>query len=178
MTKLLHTNVGDIMKYDKLMPLHDPEYGVSLGQLVRNKNWMVTESNQYWTGYSIHICHKAPIKKNNWCYDEILNTIFKTDGKSDLEYINKSKHILKVLASNQEDMKEQIYYYPDGHIIGGLNSYNVIYNIPDMFILHFINEYNKGNQLKYVNVDFRHLGGTGSKYVPKFNTKNDIILDF
>lgn len=57
----------------------------------------------------------------------------------------------------------------------GSNMGITIPKLPNSFIKYFVDEHNKGNTVTETMVEYRHLGGTGSGYVPKINEKDNTI---
>lgn len=106
--------------------------------------------------------------KNGDYFIDLLNTVRQFNDKTE-QSINDKKIVITTDTS--------LYRLEDCPVRGGCS--NVKYELPQPtkeFIDLFISEYNQGNIIKVVEVEYRHLGGTGSGYVLKANPDNTINI--
>jgi len=110
------------------------------------------QNDAYTENQHLYILSDEEIKEGDYAIDltedlGLKNDIFKVD-KATLKFAN--QECKKIIATTDDSLSEQIMYYPDGTIIGNVESYKILLQIPQYFIEHFINEYNKGNVLSKV----------------------------
>mgnify|MGYP003508399504 CR=1 FL=1 len=100
------------------------------------------------------------IKEGDWVYNHILNDVvqIKTSHiQNPINFfteINKLKHAKKIIATTDESLFEQIFYHPDGAIIGGIESYKLLPRPSQSFIERFIEKYNVGTPITHVMVEY------------------------
>jgi hypothetical protein len=114
------------------------------GQLAINKfpNSPLYYGN-IWETQHLYFLSDDEIKQNDFCYDKVLNLVFQTDKFTDLKYANKNHLIKKVIATTDKLLC--------------FNSGRVGYNIPSpnkKFIEHYVEQYNKGNVIDFVKVEY------------------------
>ena len=136
------------------------------GQLVINKEvsnelfiaWIDAQRS---LGYHLYILSDEEIKEGDWFYftnDNGENYYIHQCVKSSLNSILKNKSAKKIIATNDKSLTIDII--PSGFKSGvGALSHKQNINlpkIPQSFIEHFISEYNKGNIITEVMVEYEN----------------------
>ena len=52
----------------------------------------------------IYITSDEEIKEGDWCYDKVLNIVFKTDKHTNFAYINLTNNVLKIILTTDQDL--------------------------------------------------------------------------
>jgi hypothetical protein len=60
------------------------------------------EQNMQWQ--NIFITNNEVIKEGDWCYDKVLNFVFKTDNHTDFKYANQTDNVLKIILTTDQDL--------------------------------------------------------------------------
>jgi hypothetical protein len=106
-------------------------------------------NSKYWENQHFYILSDYHPEIGDWCYG--MDGIFQYKGEVNIPDIELPK---KIIATTDRDLDEQVMYYPDGTVIGGINSYKQIPQIPQQFIEHYIEQYNNGNVIDKVLVEY------------------------
>lgn len=89
------------------------------------------------------------IKEGDCIYNIINNSIvINWGGHGSME------HWKKIIATTDESLFEQIFYHPDGAIIGGIESYKLLPRPSQSFIERFMEKYNVGTPITHVMVEY------------------------
>lgn len=124
-----------------------------IGKFVDTNQLIVRNDNDIPRGVPHHLYFLSDeeIKKGDWYYDfhnqEVCQSNF---TKLPLEFGN----CKKIIVTTDRSLSEQIMYYPDGAIIGDIESYKLLPQPSTSFIEHFVEEYNKGNIITEVEVEY------------------------
>lgn len=62
-----------------------------------------------WLPYHLYQISKENLKVNDWCYDSLLGIVFQLDDTSNMEYVNKSEYIYKVIATTDRYISPKIH---------------------------------------------------------------------
>ena len=122
------------------------------------------------------------IKEGDWVYNHILNDVvqIKTSHiQNPINFfteINKLKHAKKIIATTDESLFEQIFYHPDGAIIGGIESYKLLPRPSQSFIERFIEKYNVGTPITHVMVEYVNLEPNEQGLILKIAKDNTITI--
>lgn len=122
----------------------------------------------------IHILSDEEIKKDDWCYDKVLNLVFKTDKYTDFKYINQTDNVLKIIATTEKlETSDEVFH----------NTYKQYLPQPSQsFIEKYVDEYNKGNIITDVMVEYVDNGeedwiGDDYNGEPFWNEKIEIKIN-
>jgi hypothetical protein len=196
--------LGTIMKCIKEMPYNED---TKINTLAINKNWKVTETNgnEYWRPQHLYILSDEEIKEGDWfihpdssCFDKECKEVsiggyeIKQVSKTDEHFvyhevmaISKSRNIKKIIATTDKSFRLTEIVKEDGNI-----KFPYITPLPQpsqSFIEHFVEEYNKGNIITEVMVEYdmmyRDMTGehkalmlVGTEYLKlKVNPKDNTI---
>jgi len=139
-----------------------------------NKETVSMLSNQH----LYFLSDEEEIKEGDWCYDKVLNVIFQTDEHTDFKYINQTdmvfvfNNVLKIIATTDDSLA--IPYdgkTPISENWGG-------YKLPQpsqSFIEKYVEEYNNGNVITEVRVEYE-FGGIEESYFDGNNEKLPLRL--
>ena len=122
------------------------------------------------------------IKEGDWVYNHILNDVvqIKTSHiQNPINFfteINKLKHAKKIIATTDESLFEQIFYHPDGAIIGGIESYKLLPRPSQSFIERFMEKYNVGTPITHVMVEYVNLEPNEQGLILKIAKDNTITI--
>jgi hypothetical protein len=53
---------------------------------------------------NIYITSDEEIKEGDWCYDKLLNFIFKTDNYTNFNYVNQSDNVFKIILTTDQEL--------------------------------------------------------------------------
>lgn len=137
-------------------------------------------NSQDYVGANLYITSDDEIKEGDWKYNKQLNCITQHSKESEDLY-NKLKinptWCKKIISTTDESMSDQIFYYPDGKEIGGIESYKIIPQPSQQFIEKYIESYNKGEIITDVLVEMEideEIAGYEHTYL-KVNPKDNTI---
>jgi len=96
----------------------------------------------------LYITSDEEIKKRDWCYSEKAKNFYR---EPDPAFANASNYIWKIIATTNPELGK----YIDGSnpLVGEFIGVQLP-QIPQSFILHYISEYNKGNKIEKVEVEY------------------------
>ena len=136
----------------------------------------------------LYITSDDEIKENDWCYDKILNIVFQTDKHTDFKYINQTDNVLKIIATTDSSltMLKKFGEYSNDNHERDFPEYPIPLPKPSQsFIEVFVREYNKGNIITDVLVEYKGkyrtnpdgepIGLPVHNYQPKVNPKDNTI---
>lgn len=142
-----------------------------------------------WTGQNLYILSHDEIKEGDWCYDKVLNVVYRVDKHTDLKYVNQTDNELKIIATTDElgktiwkqTNKKSKPYNIQQNIETTKKVFIPLPQIPQSFIQHFVDEYNKGNVISDVMVEYDtisvpYVTGDGFEIVLKINQDNTINI--
>ena len=106
----------------------------------------------------IYITSDEEIKEGDWCYDKLLNFIFKTDNYTNFNYVNQSDNVFKIILTTDQDL-----------IANGVQS------IDDEFLEWFVK--NPNCEFVEIKTRYRHYYKTGEVMIslngtPEFSSRN------
>lgn len=152
---------------------------IKLGQnglLVRN----TLGYDAHFINQNLYFLSDEGIREGDWYIDETDE--IRQSVTSDKDYWSRRKNDKKIIATTDESLFEQIMYYPDGSIIGGIESYKILPQPSDSFIQKYVEEYNKGNIITNVMVEYEDNGSEewyGDDYngEPYWNEKIELKIN-
>jgi hypothetical protein len=97
----------------------------------------------------LHIISDEHINNNDWCYSEVDKCVYQENNS---ERANACNYIWKVLAAT-----DTLLIVPVPYITGRVGIDNVLPQIPESFLLLYIQEYNKGNIITNVTVEYEDV---------------------
>ena len=171
--------ISTIMKSIKLSPLHDSEIDKPLGSLTLNKNSNVKSSNEYWEAQHIYFTLPqsnldiSKIDENDWCIrvnpdGSYVGKPFKADYATVLSQSHKGFE--KIIACT--DRSFDTLKKGDEHLCDLYTFYSLI---PQSFIDHYIDEYNKGNVIKTVEIELEYRRNR-IDYELKLTFNNEVVI--
>jgi hypothetical protein len=107
----------------------------------------------------LYIISDDEIKEGDWYLYLKYNTIIQKKDALPLK-----DNCKKIIATTDTSLSEQIFYYPDGKIIGDLENYKKLPQPSQQFIEKYIESYNKGEVIIDVLVEYENKFD-GKKYV-------------
>lgn len=111
------------------------------------------------------------IKEGDCIYNIITNSIvINWGGHGSME------HWKKIIATTDESLFEQIFYHPDGAIIGGIESYKLLPRPSQSFIERFMEKYNVGTPITHVMVEYVNLEPNEQGLILKIAKDNTITI--
>ena len=176
------SKIGTIMKCLELSPLHDDSIDKQIGELTLNKNSMICQANDFWQPQHLYIISSEPIKDDLQIDSQVC--IFKSSNGQITTLAGKERGRVKtpgqyysIIATTDSDLLAK--FGSDGEIYGKMK--DGLLQIPQLFIQHFINEYNKGNVITKVLVKCEEI--KSATYEPcvkwsliKINPDNEISV--
>jgi hypothetical protein len=69
-----------------------------------NELHLDTIPKDYYKKYHIYITSDEDIKEGDWCYDKLLNFIFKTDNYTNFNYVNQSDNVFKIILTTDQKL--------------------------------------------------------------------------
>ena len=142
--------LGSIMRYVRLSPLHDDSIDKPLGSLVLNKNFAVTTSNIYWQSQHLYILSDDEINEGDWIgYPNLKNWTPVQYLGGDLTGSEE-----KIIATTDRSLKKSIkgITTPEGVYV---STHDRILPQPSQsFIDYFIKRYNNRNAIDKVLVEW------------------------
>lgn len=149
------------------------------------------EYKEKYNAQHLYILSDKEIKEGDWFHDKILNVFVQADIFTDLEYVNNSDLVKKIIATTDKSLTKKEY-----PIINGQHSTIItdcyLPQIPQSFIEYFVKQYNKGIVIDKVMVEYyrRGLNSDGidadltggviihknDYYVPRINNDNTINI--
>jgi hypothetical protein len=69
-----------------------------------NKLHLDNIPKDYYKKYSIYITSNEEVKAGDWCYDKLLNFIFKTDNYTNFNYVNQSDNVFKIILTTDQEL--------------------------------------------------------------------------
>ncbi len=97
------------------------------------------------TQQHLYILSDDEIKYDDWCYSEQFKSVYK---ESDPEFANATNYLWKIVATTDHSLQFAIDNNPYVMEIHGLPK------LPQSFIEHYIQQYNKGNIITEVMVEY------------------------
>lgn len=151
----------------------------SFNQLIEPKLTLIKESNYQLSNIQsqhLYIISDDEIKEGDWCYDNLLGLVFQFEiGEANSDFIK--KHIKKIIATT--DIKLGTCEYSDRY---RESYFNPLPQPSQQFIEKYIEEYNKGNVITDVLVEYEGKAlyteqqyFKGYKDNLKINPKNNTI---
>lgn len=142
-------SIRTIMKYIEKMPLHDNLLDKNVGSLILNKNLAITSKNKYWTPQHLYILSDEEIKEGDWFFH--CKRILKAEKAKMENYITFNNNS-NVAANNCK----KVIATTDTSIIlpERFPSFTNLPQPSNSFIQKFIEEYNKGNIITDVMVEY------------------------
>lgn len=139
-------SVGTIMKYIMKMPNHDTDIDPSVGKLIFNKNYKITEGNQYWEPQHLYILSNEAIKIGDWVIkDKVLYQATIQDADDIAP---------KVIACT--DPKLHRYFSPIKTNESGVQ-YETLLNVPKLpsdFMAAYVKHYNANTPITRLLVEY------------------------
>lgn len=143
------SEIGSIMKCIKETYYIDK---IEIGTLCINKNWIVAleNGNEFWQPQHLYITSDEEIKEGEYGIDIRDNKIFKCDRILNNHYEQgilqfQKSYCLKIIATT--DISLTITNYNNG-------TWSYLPQPSQQFIQHYIEEYNKGNIITKVMVEY------------------------
>ncbi len=110
---------------------------------------------------NLYFLSDEEIKEGDWYYElhttvdnpKYLEQIHQA-GKDNDNWKRSTGYRMKIIATTDESLSEQIMYYPDGGIIGNKESYKSLPQPSQSFIERFIERYNAGAPITHVMVEY------------------------
>lgn len=104
---------------------------------------------------NLYFLSDEEIKEGDWCYDKVLNIVFQTDKYTDFKYVNQTDNVSKVIATTDKSLSKTIKsnYIQFGDKVEE-TKIEFLPQTPQSFIEHFVSEYNKGNIITEVEVEY------------------------
>jgi hypothetical protein len=156
-------SIGTVMKYIKLSPMHDDRIDSPIGSLTLNKNCNVTGKNDYWEPYNLYVLSDEKPKEEDWRFNTKTNSLVPPNTKIDGGFSQFDK---KISATTDESLLTNSLYGIDSFdssIFGGEPkqiNFPPLFNLPRLskeFIRYYVEEYNKGNMITIVNVEYNEI---------------------
>lgn len=129
--------------------------------------------------HHLYILSDEEIKEGDWYLDiSLINSLFiiPRQALSNIKRID--KNCKKIIATTDQSIGV-VKYTEGGHVINAGQKI-LLPEIPQQFIEYYINEYNKGNELKEVEVEYINNGdidfGYGIEYIIRYNSDNTINI--
>ena len=170
--------LGSIMRYVRLSPLHDDSIDKPLGSLVLNKNFAVTTSNIYWQSQHLYILSDDEINEGDWYIWLNNKQICQAEGMIMVinNHVNNGD-IKKIIATTDMSLFINNGTFDDGTgtQLPLLNTF--VPQIPQSFIEHYIEQHNQGNIIDKVLVEYEGSFGysdSDSWESPVINIYNSI----
>ncbi len=134
----------------------------------------------------LYILSDDEIKEDDWAYSAIYKSITKVT-KEDVEgnFLN-TKNARKIINKIIATTNTELYQNKNGNSLRELNILNDIYQIPQDFIEMYIKEWNKGNIIKEVLLQYDLPPCGGNRYghdetdempIPKISPNNTVIIN-
>jgi len=138
----------------------------------------------------LYILSDEKIKKNDWIINgnikEVNHKILYIENQEMADAFNKIAKMLnsqvtkdfvickKIIITNNSSLKIKRLSSKNSSC-EGIHEYSLP-SISKLFMNDYVSEYNKGNKIEEVLVEYCHLGGTGSGYIPKINPKDNTVI--
>lgn len=155
----LKTNVMEQFKNAQVIMLPTKEKSILQLNVIHNHLFSMKDganipSQPY---QHLHIISDDEIKEGEYCYDKILNIIFQVDKYTDLEYINQTDNVQKIIATTDTSLKiMNSSLTPTNRKLTTRESSFLQHNLPQpsqQFIEKYIESYNKGEVINDVLVE-------------------------
>jgi hypothetical protein len=92
------------MKNIHLLPTEKPSRLHITGKLMLYPNGLMPKSQGLCKNQHIYITSNEEIKEGDWCYDKLLNFIFKTDNYTNFNYVNQSDNVFKIILTTDQEL--------------------------------------------------------------------------
>jgi len=152
---LIPTNkatVGTIMKCIKLSPLYDKTIDKPIGQLTININPNVVNTNLYWEAQHLYITSDDEIKVDDYYYHTKYNHIVQNRAIPNMDMFKVGCR--KIIATTDKSLSSLEEPHKDEFGDMRYNKFTSLSQPSESFIKVFIDEYNKGNVIKEVMVEY------------------------
>lgn len=159
--------VGSIIEV--LKPKNNENIGLCI-----NHNYLNTKSDSYYKLMDLYFLSDEEIKEGDWVL--AYNEIKRADTKM-LKYLFSSadKELKKIIATTDETLIT-CQCGKSSHKMSCKQSYKLP-QIPQSFIEYYVSEYNKGNIITEVMVEYETLGKYGKVWLAKSTFNNESNSD-